>query len=109
MYNTEIGFVCSLLHANETVLEFGMGYGRILKRIAHFAKAVVGIDISKDSIAFGRDYLKGCYNCTVLVMDAQGMAFDGEYDVVLCLQNELDELMASRLIPLDGLLFASGE
>ena len=88
----EIDFICSRLHANETVLELGTGYGRIMKRIAPFAKAVVGIDISNDSIAFGRDYLKGCYNCTVLVMDAHGMAFDGEYDVVLCLQNGLSAM-----------------
>ncbi len=53
VYNTDIGrvrqyleaeidFICSRLHAHETVLELGTGYGRILKRIAPFAKAVVG-------------------------------------------------------------------
>lgn len=88
----EIGFVRRNLIGNERVLEVGAGYGRIMRELAPFAGSIVGIDISSDSVAFGKDYLKECLNCSIQVMDARNPEFGEEFDVVLCLQNGLSAI-----------------
>ena len=55
--DAEIDFVRRGLRGDERVLELGAGYGRIMKALAPFAASVTGIDISEDSVAFGREYL----------------------------------------------------
>lgn len=88
----EIEFVRRRLRGVERVLELGAGYGRIMKRIAPFAHSVVGIDISADSVARGREYLKNLPNCTLLEGDVHGMEYDGGFNMVLCLQNGLSAI-----------------
>ncbi len=88
----EIEFVARTLDGSEKVLEIGAGYGRIIKRLAPFARSVTGIDISEDNVRFGKDYLQDAPNCRLLVMDAHGMEFEGEFDVVCCLQNGLSAI-----------------
>ena len=91
----EIEFVRRRLRGGERVLELGAGYGRIMKRIAPFAHSVVGIDISGDSVAWGRKYLKDLPNCTLLEGDVHGMEYDGGFDMVLCLQNGLSAIQGN--------------
>ena len=74
------------------MLELGAGYGRIMNRLAPFAHSVVGIDISADSVARGREYLKNLPNCTLLEGDVHGMEYDGGFNMVLCLQNGLSAI-----------------
>lgn len=95
--DAEIDFVAAGLHGTERVLELGAGYGRIMRRLAPVAASVVGVDISGDSVRFGREYLDGTPNCRLLVMDAHEMAFDGEFDMVLCLQNGLSAIKGEPL------------
>ncbi len=85
----EVKFVRRQLRGGERVLEVGAGYGRIMKKIAPFAGSLIGIDISEDSILFGREYLKDVLNCTLIVQDAYSMDYEGRFDTVLCLQNGL--------------------
>jgi len=92
----EIDFVRRNLRGNERVLEIGAGYGRIMKELSPRVASMVGIDISEDSVNFGRDYLKDCRNCSLQVMDAHDLAFAEEFDVVLCLQNGLSALKGKR-------------
>lgn len=91
-FDEEINFVRRNLHGNEKVLELGAGYGRIIKEIAPFTASIVGIDISKDSVDLGKDYLKGYLNCSIQVMDAYNLEFGEEFDVVLCMQNGLSAM-----------------
>ena len=91
-FDEEINFVRRNLHGNEKVLEVGTGYGRIIKELTPFAANIVGIDISEASVNLGKDYLKGCPNCKVQVMDAHNLEFDEKFDVVLCLQNGLSAI-----------------
>lgn len=91
-FDEEFNFVRRNLHGNEKVLEVGAGYGRILKELAPFAANIVGIDISEASVNLGKDYLKGCPNCSIKVMDAYNLEFGEEFDVVLCLQNGLSAM-----------------
>ena len=88
----EIEFVRRRLRGGERVLELGAGYGRIMKRIAPFVHSVVGIDISGNSVAWGREYLKDHPNCTLLEGDVHGMEYRSEFDMVLCLQNGLSAI-----------------
>ncbi len=90
--DAEIDFVRRRLRGGERVLELGAGYGRIMKTLAPFAASVTGIDISEDSVAFGREYLAETPNCRIETMDVHTMTFDAEFDVVLCLQNALSAM-----------------
>jgi 2-polyprenyl-6-hydroxyphenyl methylase/3-demethylubiquinone-9 3-methyltransferase len=90
--NEEIGFVRNQLHGKEKVLEVGSGYGRIIKVLAPCVESVVGIDISKETIDLGKEYLNGLRNVTLSVMDVHKIEFEGIFDVVLCLQNGLSAM-----------------
>ncbi len=88
----EIDFVRRQLHGREKILELGAGYGRILKELAPCVASAVGVDISADSVEFGKEYLKSFPNCRLLVMDAHDLKLNPEFDVVLCLQNGLSAI-----------------
>ena len=89
---SEIEFVREHLGGNETALELGAGYGRIMKELSPSVRRITGIDVSEHSVALGREYLKDLANCTVETMDAHTLAFNEEFDVVLCLQNGLSAM-----------------
>ena len=98
--NEEINFIKRNLTGAESVLEVGCGYGRILKELSPYAKRLIGIDISEDSVAFAKEFLKDNSNATVQAADAYNLAFNSEFDMVLCLQNGLSAIKGSaeRLI-----------
>lgn len=88
----EISYVKKYLQGSERILELGAGYGRIMKELAPFCQSIVGIDISKDNVEFGREYLKEMENAQLLVMDAHHMQLEASFDVILCLQNGLSAM-----------------
>jgi SAM-dependent methyltransferase len=88
----EIEFVRSALDGDEDALELGAGYGRIMKELGPFVKSITGIDLSERSVKLGREYLKDCPNCFMLVMDAHAPLFTRRFDAVLCLQNGLSAM-----------------
>lgn len=88
----EIDFVRRGLQGRERVLEIGAGYGRILKELASHARALVGVDISEESVGFGREWTKEIPNLRLHVMDANALDFEEEFDRVLCLQNGLSAI-----------------
>ena len=84
----EIQHVLSRLRASDTVLELGCGYGRVARRLAEVAARVVGIDVSRESIAMARETPAQGASCEFLCMDALALEFpEGEFDVVVCIQN----------------------
>ncbi len=91
---SEISFVRNYLHGTENVLELGAGYGRIVKELAPGCKSIVGIDISKDNMDFGKEYLNDMPNAKLMVMDAHNLQFQESFDVILCLQNGLSAMKA---------------
>ena len=93
----EIDFIRKHLHGNENVLEIGAGYGRILKELSTHAKNFIGIDISEDSTAFGKKYLKELLNIHLEVKDAYRLNLMEIFNVVLCLQNGLSALKGEPL------------
>jgi len=95
--DAEIAFVRSHLHGTERVVELGAGYGRIMKALATNCASVTGIDISKDNVEFGNEYLSGVPNAKLLVMDAHNLTLDGTFDIALCLQNALSAMKTQPL------------
>jgi len=93
----EISYVVSKLSGRDRVLELGAGYGRIMKEIAPFAAFVLGLDISEDSVLFGKEYLKDVPNCRLKTADAHLIEYKAEFEVVLCLQNGLSAMKGDPL------------
>jgi ubiquinone/menaquinone biosynthesis C-methylase UbiE len=84
----EINFALSKIKADNSVLELGCGYGRIIRPIARKAKQVTGIDTSRQSIELGKKMLKDFANISLFQMNALKLDFENDYfDVVLCIQN----------------------
>lgn len=94
--DAEIDFVRSSLTGTESVLELAAGYGRIMKELAPRCSAILGIDISEDSVLHGREFLRNCPNASLLTMDVHNLSFDRGYDVILCLQNGLSAMKATH-------------
>jgi len=93
----EIDFVRKRLHGTDKVLELGTGYGRILKELSPHAEYLLGIDISEESVEFGREYLREFPNIRLETMDAHNLDFEEMFDVVFCLQNGLSALKGEAL------------
>lgn len=90
--DSEIEYVRETLQGTETVLELGAGYGRIIKELAPYTQSITGIDISEDSVAFGKEYFKDITNAEIITMDVHNITLNNHYDVVLCLQNGLSSM-----------------
>ena len=84
----EIEFVLKHVRPGDSVLELGCGYGRVLGRLQGHARLVTGIDTSGESLDLARRLLGDDPALRLLEMDAIDLGFgDGEFDVVLCIQN----------------------
>ncbi len=84
----EVEHVMQKITPDDTVLELGCGYGRILPRLAGKSNSVIGIDTSVASLKLAQEKLKGISNCHLLNMDAIQLAFaDKVFDAVVCIQN----------------------
>lgn len=88
----ETDFVKRSLEKNQDVLELGAGYGRIIRELAPCCSSIVGIDISDDSVALGKEYLAEQTNADIRVMDIHNLEFSNHFDVILCLQNGLSAM-----------------
>ncbi|MGE5180246.1 MAG: class I SAM-dependent methyltransferase [Bacteroidota bacterium] len=84
----ELEFVSRHIRPGDTVLELGVGYGRVALRLSERAARVFGVDTSLDSLALGRARAGADTRCRFLPMDASRLAFrDGLFDVAACVQN----------------------
>lgn len=86
----EIAHVLGHVRAGDAVLELGCGYGRVLRRLAPAARAVVGVDTALASLALARDFVAGGGDVRLAAMDAARLGLrDGTFDLTLCIQNGL--------------------
>jgi ubiquinone/menaquinone biosynthesis C-methylase UbiE len=86
----EVNFVIRHLTPVDIVLDVGCGYGRIIPQLAQYAKFVMGIDVSRETVRFGKEFIKKVPNGLMLEMNAKEMSFtDNFFDVTLCIQNGL--------------------
>ena len=76
-------FISSLnLNGDESVLEIGVGTGRLAVRVAPRCRQFTGIDLSPKSIERGRENLSNFGNATLLLGDFLGYPFTDTYDVI---------------------------
>ena len=86
--DAEIDFILSQIDKNQSVLELGCGYGRILKYLCQKSDYVFGIDNSIDNLLYAKKYLSAYDNYHLSCMDAVCMGLkDASFDVILCVQN----------------------
>ena len=85
---TEVNHVLKKINPDDSVLELGCGYGRILPLLSQKANFVIGIDTSLHSLVLAKETIQGIQNCYLMRMDAVKLAFtDQIFDVVVCIQN----------------------
>ncbi|MCP4150140.1 MAG: class I SAM-dependent methyltransferase [bacterium] len=93
----EITHVLSKITPQDTVLELGCGYGRVLARLAPFARQVTGIDSAASSLELARHWMSDTGNCHYAVMNAAQLGFaDNALDVTLCIQNGISAFHVDR-------------
>ncbi len=95
--DAEVEYLLSRITPEDSVLELGCGYGRILPRLAQKAAVVVGIDNSMKNLQYEHKALRGLKNCSLACMDASQLAFrDRSFDVVVCIQNGISAFQTGR-------------
>ena len=70
------------LDCTKTVLEIGVGTGRLAVRIAPVCKSFVGIDLSPKTIARAKEHLCGNRNVTLICDDFCTYEFRDRFDVI---------------------------
>ena len=70
------------LDANKTVLEIGVGTGRIAVRVAPLCKEFTGIDISPKTIARAKEHLSEYNNVNLISGDFNEFEFNNSFDVI---------------------------
>ncbi len=86
--DAEIAHVCDKIKPNDTVLELGCGYGRILPMLAQKAKLAYGIDTSLSSLILAKETLAIYSNISMLNLNAVQLSFrDHTFDMTICVQN----------------------
>ena len=84
----ELDFALGFIHAGDSVLDLGCGYGRTLPDLGARAAEVMAVDNAPASIALARKTIEGLANVKVREMDASALQFAADsFSIVLCLQN----------------------
>jgi len=94
----EIQFVLEHVNLDDSVIELGCGYGRVLKPITALCEQVTGIDTSFDSLLMARGFLWPRRGVQLVQMNAGILAFpDKHFDLVLCIQNGISAFKVNPL------------
>jgi ubiquinone/menaquinone biosynthesis C-methylase UbiE len=70
------------LDNNKTVLEIGVGTGRLAIKTAPYCREFCGIDISPKTIERAKENLSGYSNVTLICNDFMKYNFDRQFDVI---------------------------
>ena len=70
------------LNAEKSVLEIGVGTGRLAVRVAPLCGSFCGIDLSPKTIERGRENLASFNNVTLICEDFLSCDFSGKFDVI---------------------------
>lgn len=84
----EVEFVLQKTSSSMIVLELGCGYGRVLRRLLHRARTVIGIDTSVRSLKLAAEFVNRSPSVHLAVMNAAKMGFQSQcFDLTICIQN----------------------
>ncbi|MCL6098345.1 MAG: class I SAM-dependent methyltransferase [Bacteroidetes bacterium] len=96
--DAELEHVVKKIHASDSVLELGCGYGRIFPSLSKKSKTVSGIDTSFSSLQLGKEMFENISNCFFAQMNAVQLAFpDSTFDVVFGIQNGISAFHVNQL------------
>lgn len=70
------------LDTDKTVLEIGVGTGRIAVKVAPLCKAFIGIDVSPKTVERAKEHLSETKNVTLLCDDFNTYNFGSKFDVI---------------------------
>ena len=73
---------CLSLNKNKTVLEIGVGTGRLAGRVAPLCKEFTGIDISEKTIERAKQNLASFSNVTLILDDFYHYKFCEQFDII---------------------------
>ena len=77
------GFIDRMaLDKSKSVLEIGVGTGRLALRVAPLCGAFCGVDLSPKTVERARENLAGMRNVELICADFQEYAFDRTFDVI---------------------------
>lgn len=78
-------FIDSLnLAKSKTVLEIGIGTGRLAVKTSPFCKELTGIDISPKTLERAKENLKSYSNIKYICADFLKYAFEEKFDIIYC-------------------------
>ena len=104
------------LNEIKSVLEIGVGTGRLAIKVAPLCKKFTGIDISPKTISRARENLSSCSNVYLICDDFLSYCFEDKFDIIyssLTFMHIEDKLSAIRkvaeLLNCDGLFVLSIE
>jgi SAM-dependent methyltransferase len=83
-------------HAGDWVLELGAGTGRATARLAGAGASVVGLDLSAEMLARGRERLAGRDGVHLVQADMRAFAFRRRFDLVVAADDPFSHLTADR-------------
>lgn len=70
------------LNTDKTVLEIGVGTGRIAVKVAPLCKAFTGIDVSPKTVERAKEHLSETKNVALVCDDFNTYNFDSKFDVI---------------------------
>lgn len=70
------------LTASKSVLEIGVGTGRIAVKVAPYCKHLVGVDISPKTIKRAKENLRVCSNVSLVCTDFNTHPFKETFDII---------------------------
>lgn len=70
------------LNSSKSVLEIGVGTGRLAVRVAPLCGEFVGIDISPKTVKRAKENLSSCKNVNIICADFLSFDFDRKFDVI---------------------------
>ena len=70
------------LNVSKSVLEIGVGTGRLVIRVAPLCRTITGIDISEKTVEKAKQNLKRFNNVTLIHGDFSTFVFSEKYDVI---------------------------
>lgn len=73
---------CLSLNKNKTVLEIGVGTGRLAARVAPYCEKFTGIDISGKTIERAKQNLSAFSNITLILDDFYRHTFSEQFDII---------------------------
>lgn len=94
----EIEFVNNHIKINNSLLELGCGYVRVLHMLSSKLKYIYGIDISYSNLFLAQKMLSHKNNIYLTQMNSIKLGFpDHQFDIVICIQNGISAFKVDKL------------